>query len=98
VNNTNGQRLVILAVVGVRIKMPVVGKTFIIVAITLAYASVFARQQLFFYPFDPDHFDPRALCNDGSRGGNILEAGMIPRNAVVHALRYSYRLLLCEGQ
>ena len=78
--------------------MSAVVKTLIIVVIALAYASVYARQQLFFYPFDPDHFDPRALCNDGSRGGNILEAGMIPRNAVVHALRFSYRLLLCEGQ
>ena len=78
--------------------MSAVVKTLIIVVIALAYASVYARQQLFFYPFDPDHFDPRALCNDGSRGGNILEAGMIPRNAVVHALCFSCRLLLCEGQ
>jgi hypothetical protein len=46
-------------------------KTLIVVVIALAYAFANATQQLLFYPFDPDHFDPLALCNDGSRGGKI---------------------------
>ena len=66
--------------------MPAVVKSLIIVFIAQAYSSVYARQKLYFYPFDPHHYDPRALCNDGSRGGNILEAAMIPRNTIVQAL------------
>ena len=73
-------------------------KTLIVVVIALAYVFANAIQQLLFYPFDPDHFDPRALCNDGSRGGNILDFAMIPRDAVDQALFFFCRLLLCEGQ
>jgi len=77
--------------------MPAVVKSLIIVFIAQAYSSVYARQKLYFSPF-AHHYDPRALCNDGSRGGNILEAAMIPRNIVAQALRFSYRLLLCKRQ
>jgi hypothetical protein len=66
--------------------MSAVVKALIIVFIAQTYSPIYARQQLFFYPFDPYHFDPRALCNDGTRGGNILEAAMISRDAVVQAL------------